>query len=288
MIKKTFITAFILFACYGTVVMLIGEKWEGTQHLWQANNSKAQKFMYDETDTLQILILGSSLSTRIRTELIPGAYNLSLAGRSVFDGLRLLGLRKHLPHTIFIEMNMILRPANADFISGLTNPFPFYTKRSLPFFRDHKQPLVLLGTVMDEKIVSPVLSGIKRFISSRNIGEPDTLVLSKVLEREIKNYSKGPNKIQLDQAFNSLAKEVADLEKKGVTVGFFEMPLHESLCNLPYYKTIRETFYSRFPKEKYNYIDQPPCGEYLTTDALHLRPEEAMRYTQYFISMIKK
>jgi hypothetical protein len=283
MIKKTFLVTFILLLAYAAFI-----KWkpnmQASQHQWQDNIIKAQTFVYEKSDTNRNVIVGSSLSCRIIMDSLVGYTNLSLAGQSIFDGLNIVSHREKTPQKIFIETNIVLRGLDEDFNNSVFNPFFFPIRKYVPSLRDGRQPIALAG-IRATNIVSRVISKIKptkNVAVNSNANQNSDELFTKLLDDEVVYYSKLPKPEKLKQVFDLLKTEVEKLEKKGVKIVFFEMPIHKKLCNLPLANIVRENFQQYFPASRYSYMPTPDCSPYKTTDGIHFSKEDAVRYTVYF------
>jgi hypothetical protein len=291
MIKRILIVTVILFILYSAFVGFVAPTWwTASQHQWQDNVIKAEKFIYD-TDSAENVIIGSSLSCRLAADSLPGVYNLSFAGQSIYDGLSILSHKKQVPKNIFIEMNVVLRKENEDFTSVLNSPVLYYPKKIIPSLRNDKQPLGVLGLQLNNRIVRKTIIKLKSFIpGSQN--ERDTKLeqqkmLQKLLDLKLQSYSKAPDPVLLAECFNRLKKDVTALEARGAHVVFFEMPVNYQLNSLEMATVIRETFYEKFPAPAYEYIAFPDSVSYETTDGMHLNKQEALSYTGYLRSRMK-
>jgi len=279
MIKKAFIAAIIFFALHALFVRFIPIS--NSQNQWQENIVMAQRFIYSK-DSIQNIIVGSSLSNRLIIDSLPNFYNFSLQGQSIYDGLYVVSKSNIPPRKIFLEMNMILRKENKSFISSLYSPILYYVRRILPSLRDEYQPVGQIS-----KMMINLLTKMKPNTTLLQKPAVQSDVFKKMLDHEIDMYSTLPDEKILDDRFSIIKKYVADFQKKGTQVIFFEMPVNENLCDLPAAKIIREHFFKTFPIDKYNYLPYTGCKGYKTRDGEHLGPEEALQYTQYFKSQIK-
>ncbi len=143
MIKKSILTFLILFVIYSVVVTTkpsIG----ASQHQWQRNVIKAQKFLFNETDTIKNVIVGSSLSSRLVVDNLPGFYNLSFDGLCIYDGLKIIRNKKALPQNVFIETNVLLRDESKDFTDALFSPILYFLTKHLIALRADKQPIGIM------------------------------------------------------------------------------------------------------------------------------------------------
>ncbi len=289
--KKAILTAGALFVTYSIYVAYFAPKWWHTaQHQWQENIIKAQSFLYNESDTIQNVIIGSSLANRLIIDSLPKTYNLSFSGQSIFDGLNFLTLKSKRPKNIFIEMNLVLRPEDKNFTQSINSPILYHLRKMIISLREDKQPIAILpiaglelyNAVFNKALFSkqkPEKNNKTEINSNDNDG-----LFSKILNIQIKNYSKEPDQEILDNSFNTLKEYMFKIENNQTNIVFFEMPVDNKLKNLPQAKTIRKTFMKFFPSSQYNYLILPGSYEYETTDGVHLTKEEALRYTIYFKS----
>jgi hypothetical protein len=279
MIKKTFIAAIIFFALHALFVRILPIS--NSQHQWQDNIVKAQHFIYSK-DTIQNIIIGSSLSNRLIMDSLPDYYNFSLQGQSIYEGLHILSKLDRIPPKIYIEMNIILGKENEDFVSSLYSPILYTARKLLPSLKDEYQPVGQIGKLMINFLskINPNSSLLQKPSISGDL-------FNMMLQHKIDQYSTVPDKELLNNRFSIIQKYVNELEKRGSKVIFFEMPLNEKLYTLVTPVMIREYFYKTFPFEKYNYIKISDYNGYVTRDGIHLEPEEALRYTLYFKSQLK-
>jgi hypothetical protein len=286
MIKKTILVFIILFGVYSLIVTL-NPGMTATQHQWQENVVKGEKYIYNTSDTIKSVVVGSSLASRLIMDSLPGFYNLSFAGQGIFDGLEILKRTGKYPKNVFIEMNAILSKHDESFTSTLFSPLSFNVKKYCKPLRSDKQPLAFIfpaiQTILNKK------TDHKEYEAKAVTGDPKAnAMFTKVLEIQVQNYSKAPDTAYLDNQFKALGNIVADMKSRGVNIVFFEMPLNPALVELTLANAIRSQFYEHFPEDSYNYIKMPDCSNYVTTDGLHLNDKEALWYTSYFKEAAKQ
>lgn len=278
MIRKSLLTAVILLLLHALFVYLYPVSSE--QYALQRNTVKAQHFIYG--DAHDNIIIGSSLSNRLVMDSLQGISNLSFSGLGIFDGLRILNNSNVAPRIVFIETNIMSRSESEHFTSYVNSPILSPVKRAIPSLRDEFQPIGMLGeliirTLKKEKTNNNDLD------QTATTGQPgDDTFFNKMLALQAEDYSKVPDTTMLRTRFEQLALEVERLEARGAQVVFFEMPVNETLCDLPEPQTIRAFYRKYFPESKYAYIRVPHCSGYKTTDGAHLAEDEAARYTMFF------
>jgi hypothetical protein len=278
MIRKSFLTALALFLLHALFVYV--NPVSSTQYALQGNTIKAQHFIYG--DALENIIIGSSLSNRLVMDSLQGMSNLSFSGMGIFDGLSILNQSGITPRIVFIETNIISRTENEEFTSYINSPILSPIKRAIPSLRDEYQPIGILGELIIRTVKGKRASDdvIDQMTVTQKPG--DDAFFNKMLALQAEDYNEIPDTIMLRTRFEQLALEVERLEAKGAKVVFFEMPVNETLCDLPEPHTIRAFYRKYFPETRYAYIRVPHCSGYKTTDGAHLAGDEATRYTMYF------
>lgn len=269
-----------------------------SQDQWQENSIKAQGYLYLTNDSGKSIILGSSLANRLVMDSLPGFTNLAFGGLSIFDGLDILMHKNELPRSVYIEINLVLRPEAKDFSGSLFNPILYVLREEVPALRDGNQPVARVGSLLlsslkklterlsvSFNLIKSDQHNLRVMKSEVNGDESDNdngTFFSKLLQMQIKAYSLKPDSVSLVLALNNLDAYVRRLEEKNVRVVFFEMPVNPALCGLPLAVGIRTAFYNKFPRKIYNYMPGTNCSGYLTKDGIHLNNKDAMKFTRYF------
>jgi len=282
MIKKTILTALVLFLGYSFFIKAIAPRWwQTSQHLWQDNIIKAQKFIYSD-NPFNNVIVGSSLSYLLLTDSLPNTFSLSFGGQSVFEGLNILVRSKNIPKCLFIEMNFILRPENKQFTKALNSRILYYSRKAFPVLRDENQPLGAIGRYIELRASKFALQSKLEIQTSAASN-----IFEELLTIQKKRYAELPDPAVADDAFRRLKKYIYTLENRGVKITFFEMPVDKSLNNSPRANLIRGMFHRHFAASHYQYVPIPEWTNYETTDGLHLTHNEALLYTIYFRRYLK-
>ncbi len=238
--------------------------------------------MYSRDSSLSVII-GSSLSNRLIMDSLPGIYNLSLQGQNIYDGLAIIFKKKEIPKTVYLEMNIIMGVENKSFTGSMFSPILYNIRKIFPSLRVEYQPVGQFSKIVMNSI-EKIRPGSK-LLKSPPVSDD---VFNQVLALRIEEYSIKPDEKTIEDRKAILRNYVTALENKGTKIIFFEMPIHEKLINLPLPSTIREIFHETFPEGRYEYIKTPDCKNYKTRDGEHLGSEEALTYTCYFKSEIRK
>lgn len=294
MIKKSLFVFLLLIISYLLFIQHIANPDKYTsEHQWQDNQILAQNFLYSSTDSIQNVILGSSISFRLKTELLPKTKNLGYGGLGIFDGFKTLEAKNFYPKVLFIEMNFIDREANIEFISSIENPLMNMLRKYFPAFRDGKQPMSFIAFPYGQKLSLYTLYILQSAIyeihpDNPNINDSENkdLMESEILPQQILYYTNNINNIE--KSITKLKEYISIYEKNGTKIVFFEMPVQYQLADLPRSTMIRSFFYKTFPKDQYLYFDCPDMKEYKTTDGIHLDGFYSEKYTKYFLDMMIK
>ncbi len=268
-----------------------------SQNQNQDNLVKAQKYMYAE-HVPENVIVGTSLSCHILTDSLPRFYNLSFNGSSIYDGLYVILRREHLPKNVFIETNLYLNNKSELLSSQLFDIYPFYLSKFSSIFRFEHQPIgkiIFSLNPIGDKIVVNHNNFMKRvkeklsketLINNKKGITQDVDLFDKMLLLEIEKYNQiFPMKI-VSQKLNELDSIVKILHKKKVNVYFFEMPINFRLM-----KSKRFIFLNNKLRKKFSYnVDyiKTDTTRYITSDCVHLKPEESLKYTHFFKSQLQK
>lgn len=297
MIKKALLSFFIIFITYTIITTYVVDRHKFvSEHQWQDNQIKAQEYLYSNTDSVENIIVGSSLADRLIVGYLPSIYNLSMGGLGIFDGLQTISRKGIYPQTVFIEMNKLDRKASIDFTTSLNNPIMTFLRKYFIPIRDGKQPMGFIAIPYGEKITAYGLYVVQtavhtvagKIVNRKEETTEKVDMVAKILPRLLEEESHIPNASDLEKDAQNLKHYVDILEKNNVKVVFFEMPIQHELCGLNKPMAIRNQFYKTFPRDKYQYIDMPDCSDYVTTDGLHLDKESAEKYTFFFKDQMDK
>lgn len=289
MIKPSIIITIVFFALYSLWIhfnLNIG----ASQNQWQDNTIKAQRYIYNNAVSENVII-GTSLTNKLVMDSLPEFENLSLSGESIYDGLNIVCLKKTLPKNLYIEMNFALKNENEEFKSSLSNPVMYKLKKHIYSLREDKQPLAILGNYINTIFLKSFIFNIKNVVTIKDEKQvaTDQNAFNKMLDIQHVKYIEEPDSVFINDCFNKLAVFINSLKKQHVNVVFFEMPINKQLIDLPKAKRVRDNFLMRFPVASNNYIFLPEnIDDYETTDGIHLKMSEALIYTTYFKKEIKK
>ncbi|MFD1466648.1 hypothetical protein ACFQ48_00315 [Hymenobacter caeli] len=275
MVKKSLLAAAVLFGLYAFFIGHFRPQLSVSRQQWQDNQIRAEKYLYDNPGARRVLV-GSSLSARL--DPLPGVYNLALSGQSVLDGLAIVSAAGRPLETVYVEMNVLDRGEDHNFIQGLRNPILDRGRRMFLALRADKQPLSILA----EKTQTALTPLVERLTPAAPAGAANpggTALFAKMLDNQQRLYAAVPP--ELPANFAALRGYVQALRARGTRVVFYEMPVQAPLCRTAKADAIRAQFARQFPPAAYRYVALPACGDYQTMDGVHLNSESAARYTRY-------
>lgn len=282
MIKKALIVFLILLFIYGLVRDIYKPNITIGQSQWQNNQIAAQSYLYNNTNNIENIIVGSSMAFWIVTDSLDNFYNLALGGESPREGLDVIKKKEIYPKRVFIEINLILKENQTDFFDILYNPIMYPLRKETTIFRDGKQPLPLASTLLESKILKYIIPTNIPFFNIKK----DRISAVQISEPKNKKEELSCSLNSFSSATKPLKEYIDDLKRHGTEIIFFEMPTEKIDCRSkkePQYRTIAKIL---FPPEEYIYIPSPECGSYKTTDGVHLGKVEALRYTRYFKAQV--
>lgn len=278
MVKKAIVITVLLFAGYSVFLYFFQDRIHRTgQDQYSRNVVKAEEYLYEEGQEAKVVILGTSMGSRIVMDSLPGDYfNLAMAGMGIFDGLSLLEKASRKPEVVLIEMNVVLRGQNEDLRKDLFHPVFYPLKAHIPALRKKYQPVAVAKALLRDRSGSRQDVGL--FVPPKHIFDQE-------VANVMRNSAKEPSQITLSQRFRKLSQQIQTLRDDNVQVVFFEMPFYAKAQNLREPTLIRQEFHKYFPAARFKYIDLP-SDAYDTSDGIHLAPREATRYTLYLRKML--
>ena|GEM_PF-1103017 len=273
MIKKSLLTASVLIIAYWLYVTFVPVNTRG-QSFYQANSIRTEQFIFQEQICRKVIV-GTSLSLMIFQDSLPSDfYNLSLAGMSTFDGLRMLQLSQKLPDYIFVEINGLLKKENPHYFQKTLTTPSYEIHKYFSFTREENFPAIVTTSSL-RKNWYPYL---------KNYHVPEGIFLEFIQGSKIMIAS--ITEQQLNESVNILKSYTDYFESKGVKIIFFEMPINHSLLEEPNTFIFRKVLYKNFPHDRYSYITYNKKVK--TMDGLHLTEKEGMEYSSFFRKEVER
>jgi hypothetical protein len=294
MIKKSLLTAALLLILYHLALPHLSHKFYQINGQQRENYLRAQRYIYDVPVGTNI-ILGSSMSLELNEEMLgPGYYKLTFPGGNTLTALEIIRRTGKHPPLVLIETNNIAPKADEQFLHDLFSPWLFHLRRYSPVFKEEGRPSnFVIG------VVEACVRRAEQFRTRRDRSPADASVGSQSAGVDPELFAKllrGNRDVLLRPLSSSgltagvtrLGEYVDELTRNGTTCVFFEMPIDPSLMNLPQPAGVRQTVTTRFPKNKYRWLEFANDHDYNTVDGMHLTHAEADRVTQSLMEQIAR
>jgi hypothetical protein len=298
MIRRVLYLFLTLMLGYQSLLWLV-PSFGSFQHQWQENEVIAERYLFGPRQDM--VILGTSLATRLDMQQLPGMYKMTFGGLGIFDGLSLLLAKDSLPSQVYIETNFLLRKPNQALMTALQNPITYGLKRRFSMFRADKQPVgmaiegvkIIRRWVNGEQFIKSQIPVVMDEMSTADVERVDTPLMRgdffvRMMQAEAYKFSQPTDSIELDSQIALLQTYIEALINGGVAVYLFEMPIEQELQNLPVPMAIRRAVRQHFATHPKITILPRFTDTYFTEDGLHLGWREAQRFTRAFRQSIKK
>lgn len=284
MIKKTLITLFILILI-NAFIRTFSENLKPVAHeFWQENQINAQRYIYSRKH-YETIIVGTSLGSKIQEDKLNNAYNLSMIGKTPFEGLELIKKKGVYPKYLLVELNMLNYAPENDLSKYAFNPIVYYLRKYLHIMKDGEGLIDFSVDRIEKDLI------------------PDSCYNLVLYDKGIFHYSVRPLTMPRDSAklinsnlsrFNPYSQEILNRMTKnlnpymevfktnGTQVIFYQTPFDKYLCNTPDIMSIRETLKHHYPYPDYLYIPLVDCSDdYKTFDGSHLNEEGGLNYSLF-------
>lgn len=283
---------------------------------WQSNLIEGENYLYSESPSPRLILVGSSTVHRIKASYIGSQVtNLAMNGGSAQTGIEII-LRSHrVPPIVLVELDETLTrkidPVVIDALFGYCSE-PIH--RLLPGTRQIYQPAAI--TVMfSEKLyghlyyhdylgrgIHYLLKGkSKKNETSNQASETGSKLLKVNSATAIEDLKKQLIAIQLEghlhlmkgktlTAFENdvidLRQQVDKLRKQGSRVILFRVPGEQTIRDTPAERQSEEVIHRLFPNSTYEWLPPPKRTDWQTTDGVHLNDSEARLYGVYLNTQI--
>jgi hypothetical protein len=260
---------------------------------WQGNIVRLQKYAYDRHSQLNLVVVGSSLTANIPTDLIDKhVVNLGLNGGATQTGLEVAIRQNVKPKFLLVEINnTITRKIDKQVIESNYNPFLYNLRRYIPSFREEYKPSSQTILMLDEfrnkfkKPAKPVEQKIntKQTDSQQSTDERSSLsntIVSQLIQSNSQPLS-AQEKNLLTQEARYIKSQISTIERDGTHVILFNVPGDHRLENTLAVKQSRLLMKELFPVNNFEWLPEPPARKWLTGDGAHLIPADAKVYADF-------
>jgi hypothetical protein len=261
-IVKSFIFGIILFVIANTYLLVGSPLIPGYYPSPKATNQVIlDRAFIDYEYKNKIVLVGSSLTSKLGNCQDPRFVNIGLMGRGNLDGLTILSKISAKPKVVFVEVNFNARELNEDVVN-YNVPLKSWLYRYFPIFRTEKNLVSILVSNAFSQNISSKASSTARSAKKYDELVNEFVITSRVMGTEQKNVEK----------LYKLAKE---LKQNGVQVVLVNYPVDYRVKNtVAYQKNIRLV---KDKMSEFEYVSVQGKN-YKTTDGVHLTQEDAQRF----------
>jgi hypothetical protein len=239
---------------------------EGLLTIFQSHRVIGEDFLL-RTDRPKAVLVGSSLSALLPQIALKPVYNLAMSGGSSLAGMRLVEVAEPAPRLLFIEANLLIRPADEELLSELLNPILLRIKRICDACRTMNQPVTVALSYVSKLRLKPLSEEEQDRLNMTARANPKTL--RRGLSVQLEGTDSVVDPIAMHGVLDRLSSQIGELERRGTRVVFVEMPMHPDLIGTPYYRSGLDAAKARFPAPRYEWISFTD-RTYETSDGAHL------------------
>jgi len=272
---RPFIACFLLLVLYQILVFGGAIAPSNGINQFQTNTIKAQRYLHDRQNDLQMVLVGSSIANNIQAEYIaPPVVNLGMAGGCAQTGLEIVRENTLKPNVVLVEMNSTIeRGEDRELVEALFNPFWRLVRDRFSIFRQEYRPVsAFVDNLRKENRKSTNLS--RESIQ-------DSPLRQKEIERIVaENSSQLPEelKAKIEKEAEVIKSQIADLEQAGIQAILVEFPGEKVVKQTVRYRQVRELTRSLFPRDRYQWLPDPPDRDWIASDGIHLIAPDAQVY----------
>jgi hypothetical protein len=264
----------------------------------QSNTIKAQRYIYNPKSEREMVLVGSSITARIDPEYIsPHAVSLAMLGMSSQIGLEIVEREKVKPSLLLIELSDTILKGKSfkphqEFIKNLYHPIFYLIRLYIPMFRAEYQPVSNLAQFLI-KIVTNDRKVSFRFLEQGNSTERPTSsavienLIQQQIQAKINPISEGVKRAIFEETKDVKIK-IQKFKNEGVRVILMNIPNEKRIEDTIGDKQLRELFRELFPKDVYEWMPEPPSGEWKTNDGIHLVTSSAKEYANFLRTQLLK
>ena len=292
LIRSLFIALSLLGSYHALVFTRLVTPTDGI-HQWEINFIKIQRYAYQKSLSLKIVIAGSSLTANIQaSDISPQVINLGMSGGCSQTGAEAILMKPSKPAILLVEINeTISRKLDDRMIDYIYNPILYSTRFYIPMLRQEYQPVsVFLPTLssikhrlMNRESVTNNLSNIRQIV---NI---DPILTDKLIAQQIE-INKVPltekEKILLRKEIEFIKYQISQLSKYGVRIILFNIPVEQRVQNTVRAKQIEALTSELFPIGKFEWLPEPPPRHWTTYDGTHLVSADAKDYAAFLSNQL--
>lgn len=278
--KKVLIGFMAIVVLYYLLVTYIQNPFTPVRTLWQENIVVADGAFSLDTSP-EIIIVGSSLSFRLKNELLPyNYYNLALSGMAAVDGLELIKRFELEPKVIIIEVNHLERPP-ADYFYENYSCLSTNLKKYCFLFREENNPLTNYIIPLVSKMGRLLLTGRWEIYSISKVSKGENIeAYKKRFDQAVCEFSTSPDVSAYNKNISNLERYVDFFQSRGVKIVFFEMPMDPVLTESKLLSVNKQT-----AEDLSSLVECENADMYQTTDGKHLTQGSILAFIKVLIPL---
>jgi hypothetical protein len=246
------------------------------QNQFAGNVTEAERYIYG-SGPVPALVVGSSMVEWLDLLTDGKVQVLGMNGMSAREALQIVLRSGRLPERIAIELNGLTAPANEGFLGRLFNPWLSPVRERVLALRTEYQP-------------ASVIMSLAKQAFGRNSGRtgpsPAPPGLAEVRAKQLYDqYCKPPDMDQLRANLRTVRDAVAELERRGVRVTYFEFPVPHGLAKTIFHQARRAANAEILGPAAATalFLDD---DAFTTTDGIHLVPQDQQRVANRLLEML--
>ena len=269
LVGKSVIAVTAMTLVYILFIAIAKPSMQFSQNQYQANIIFAQDFLYEKNKPSGIIV-GSSMSTRMKFDKCDDVYNLAFGGGGPLTGLEIIRKSGYIPKSIYIEVNKFSMPPDNEMLGRLFVPFLFELRGKVTAFQEKYQLLNLIGEVLFR------VAG--RSEMEKSMQKVDTRLLDKLVNATLSHQKA----FRVENATVELwRKDIVYFQSKDTKIFFFEMPNDSRLVRMDSRKVLRKLVREALPNIPYMQENNDD-DIYKTSDGIHLTWQSAIEFTNHF------
>jgi len=289
MIKRSIITALVLVAAWHFLLPRMSSDYYWVPGQQRAHYLRAQKYIHD-TPREPAVVVGSSMANELSQDILgPDWVKLTFPAGGSFTGLEIVSKTGKRPPFVLIESNTLLRGADEAMLQDVLSPLRRGLREASPIFKEEGRPSNYQVGFLNAWVgrfgngIVKLMGGAKTAAAAP---PADPSLMENVMRVNREHLDRVPAGKALATGMERMGELVDRLAAAGSQVVFFEMPIDPTLQHLAEPAAVRKAMVEHFPRDKYRWLDFDPRA-YLTSDGIHLVPEESAGLTRKIVEEVK-
>lgn len=237
---------------------------DGVLTLAQEHRVAAEDYLLD-ADVPTAVLVGSSMSAVLPKAALQPVYSLAMSGGSALTGLRLVEHAQQVPAVVFVEVNVLERPADETLLAETTQPYALWLKAHCEPCRTRNQPLTVVLAALSRWRLKPLTA---EELDRASAAAPQGLhAQAFAIQQAGADEPVAPQILQ--QRMAELEAAAQTLTQRGVRLVFVELPVHAAIAGGRHQLAVVEAARRAFPLDRYKWLTFGD-REYATRDGVHL------------------